>query len=319
MKIIGTGSALPKKTLTNDELAQFLDTSDEWISSRTGIRSRQIITDETLVQLGSDAARRALENAGVEPAEIDMLICSTVMGDTSTPGLSCSIAGELGISGGVFDINAACAGFVYALDIAHAYITTGKARKILVVCAEAMSRLCDWTDRSTAVLFGDGAGACVVSSGDGEDYLASVLTVKPDSSVLVAWPEPGNSPFATNEHPYGPLYMAGQDVYKFAVSAIVRDTRAVLERAGRDASEVSTFVLHQANLRIIEAAQQRLKQPPEKFPHNIERRGNSSSASVPMLLDELNRSGALAKGQLLLMSAFGAGLSTGACLIRWAI
>lgn len=315
MRILGTGSALPKKRVTNDDLAAFLDTSDEWITSRTGIRERRIITDESLLGLGTEAGRRALEDAGVTPGEIDYLICATATSDTKTPGLGCLLQGELGLDCGAVDLNAACAGFVYALDMADAYIASGKAGKILIICAEANSRLCDWRDRSTCVLFGDGAGACVV--GEGTGYLTGRLTSKADCNVLVAWPEPGNNPFATCEHPFEPLHMSGQDVYKFAVSSSVKDIRWVCERAGVSMDEVDLFILHQANLRIVEAVRERLKQAEHKFPHNIEVRGNTSSASVPILLDELNRAGALRVGQLLVMSAFGAGLTTGACAIRW--
>ncbi len=316
MKILGIGSSLPKHTVTNDDLAAFLETSDEWIGSRTGIRSRQVITDETLLSLGAEAGHAALSDANTQPGEIDFLICTTVQGDTVTPGLGCLLVGELGLSCAAIDLNGACAGFVYALDMADAYVASGKANRILIVSSEANTRLCDWTDRSTAVLFGDGAGAVVVGAGDG--LIASVLTVQPNAEALHFWPEPGNSPYAKDhQHPFAQLYMAGQDVYKFAVSAVLNDTKAVCAKAGIDVSEIDKYVLHQANMRIIDAARQRLKQPPEKFPHNIERTGNTSSASVPILLDELKRAGELRAGELLLISAFGAGLTTGTCLLRW--
>ena len=166
MRIIGTGSALPEYTLTNECLTGFLDTSDEWIRSRTGIESRQIITTENLTQLGRDAAQRAIENSGVSPEDIDLLICSTLQGDTISPSLGCILQKETGVTCPAFDMNGACAGFVYALDIADAYLSSGKAKRILIVCAEAMSRLIDWKDRSTCVLFGDGAGAVVVEAGE---------------------------------------------------------------------------------------------------------------------------------------------------------
>ncbi len=316
MKILGIGSALPKKTVTNEDLAAFLDTNDEWISTRTGIKSRQVITDETLLSLGVSAGSAALKDSNTAADEIDFLICTTVQGDYVTPGLGCLLVGQLGLSCAAIDLNGACAGFVYALDMADAYIASGKANRILIVSSEANTRLCDWADRSTAVLFGDGAGALVVGEGDG--YLASVLTVKPDDEALKMVPNLGNSPYALDhQRPFSPLYMAGQDVYKFAVSAVVSDVKSVCAKAGIEPSEIDKFVLHQANLRIIDAARQRLKQPVEKFPHNIERTGNTSSASVPILLDELKRAGELKGGELLLLSAFGAGLTTGTCLIRW--
>ena len=316
MKILGVGSALPKTTVTNEDLAAFLDTTDEWIVSRTGIKSRQVLRDETLLSLGIEAGRAALERAGVEPSQIDFLICTTLMGDTVSPGLGCLLVGALGLSCAAVDVNGACAGFVYGLDMADAYIASGKAKKILIVSAEANTRICDWSDRSTAVLFGDGAGALVV--GEGEGYLGSILTVQPNIDVLNYWPHAGNSPYAKDfQHAYQALYMMGQEVYKFAVSAVVRDLKNVCARTGIMVEQIDKFVLHQANLRIIEAARQRLKQPPEKFPHNIEHTGNTSSASVPILLDEMIKAGELREGMLLLISAFGAGLTTGTCLLRW--
>lgn len=316
MRILGIGSALPKKTVTNADLTAFLDTSDEWITTRTGIESRQVITDETLLMLGTEAGRRALNDAGVSPDQIDYLICTTVTNDYHTPGLGCLLTGALGVPSGAADLNGACAGFVYALDMADAYIRSGKAKTILIVSAEANSRLCDWNDRTTAVLFGDGAGAVVV--GEGEGYLAGRLTAKADVEVLVAWPELGNSPWAReHQHPFAPLYMAGQEVYKFAVAVSLADIRHVCQAAGIGPDEVDYFVLHQANKRIIDAAQQRLKQPETKFPRNIQVRGNTSSASIPILLDEMKRDGRLKQGMTLVLSAFGAGLTSAACVLKW--
>lgn len=316
MKILGIGSAVPAREVSNVELQQFLDTSDEWISTRTGIKSRRVITDETLLGMGTDAGKRALQSAGLDASEMDYLICTTATSDYTTPGLGCMLTGALDMDCPAVDLNAACAGFVYALDMADSYFRAGKAKRILIISAEANTRLCDWTDRSTCVLFGDGVGACVV--GDGEGHLSSRLTAKADDQVLVGFPNPGNSPYAKDhQHPYQPLFMAGQDVYKFAVSSSVKDILAVCEDAGITSDQVDMFVLHQANKRIIDAAQQRLKQPESKFPHNIERTGNTSSASIPILLDELDKSGQLKPGMTLAFSAFGAGLTTGACIIKW--
>ena len=317
MRILGTGSALPERIVTNEELTQFLDTSDEWIRTRTGIRERRVMSDETLAGMGAEAGRRALENAGLGAEELDMILCTTLQGDTATPGLGCLIQKELNASCPCIDVNGACAGFVYALDMADAYITSGKARNILIISAEELTRLADWTDRSTCVLFGDGAGAVV--AGPGEGLMATRLTTDSNRDVLYACPAPGNNPFRTTKRPFVPLKMAGQDVYKFAVATSADDIRKVAEQAGVAAEEIDHFVLHQANLRIVEAVARRLKVETERFPHNIERTGNTSSASVPILLDELNRSGALRPGQLLALSAFGAGLSTGACILRWTI
>ena len=315
MRILGTGSALPAHTVTNDDLARFLDTSDEWIRTHTGIRSRQVITDETLLQRARRAAEAALENAGLSAADMDYILCSSVLPDTITPSLGCVLQAEIGAHCPALDVNGACAGFLYALDLADALIASGKAGRVLVVCAEGMTRMVDWTDRSTCVLFGDGAGAAVVDGGEG--LLATHLTSQGDAAHLNMYPDPGNSPFAARRVPARALHMDGPEIYKFAVSHSVSDLRAVCEKAGVALEEIDHFLLHQANKRIIDAARARLKQPAEKFPMNVEARGNTSSASVPILLDEIHRAGLLRAGELLAMSAFGAGLTTGACVLRW--
>lgn len=306
---------MPEKVITNDDLSQFLDTSDEWIVTRTGIRERHVITHEKLSDLSAEAARRALENSGVRPEELDLILCHTVQGETVTPGMGCLIQMKIGATCPCFDLNCACAGSVYALDMADAYIKAGKAKTILIVCGEAMSMLCDWTDRATCVLFGDGAGAMVVGEGDG--FIGAKLTTEGNSEVLNIYPQPSNSPYATDVHPYSALYMAGQEVYKFAVSRASRYLKEVLDEHGFAPDDVDHYVLHQANRRIVEAVRARLHQPEEKFPCCIDRYGNISSACVPLLLDELNRSGQLKPGELIALNAFGAGLVTGTALLRW--
>lgn len=317
MRILGTGSALPARVVSNEELTAFLDTSDEWISTRTGIGARHVMTDETLSELGGLAGRRALEDAGVLPEELDMILCTTVQGETVTPALASQIQKEVSAECPCIDMNGACAGFIYALDAAEAYIASGKAEKILIVSAEELSRLCDWTDRASCVLFGDGAGAVVVGTGEG--MLASRLTTTYNDEALYACPTPGNNPFRSRKRPFEPLRMMGQEVYRFAVSASTDDIRKAAAKAMIEIDQIDYFVLHQANRRIMEAVRRRLNVPSERFPHNIERTGNTSSASIPILLDELNRSGALRAGHLVALSAFGAGLSTGACILRWSI
>ena len=315
MRILGTGSALPVYTLTNERLTEFLDTSDEWIRTRTGIQTRQMLTDETLLELGVKAARLALENAGLEAGDVDYIICSTVQGDTVTPSLACLLQKEIGAACPAVDINGACAGFIYALDLADAYLRAGKAGRMLVVCAEGMSRLVDWTDRSTCVLFGDGAGAVVVDGGEG--LFHAHLTSDGNAVPLNLYPNPGNSPFAINPKPMTSLYMDGPEIYRFAVSHSTADLRTVVEEAGLALDEIDHYLLHQANKRILDAVRARLKQPEEKFPSNVYKRGNCSSASIPILLDEINRAGELHKGDKLALSAFGAGLTTGACVLSW--
>ena len=315
MRIIGTGSAVPEKIVTNEDLTAFLDTSDEWISSRTGIRERRVMTTETLGQLSGNAALAALENAGVKAEEIDMILCSTVQGEWVTPGLGCVVQRAIGATCPAVDVNGACAGFLYALDMADAYLATQKAKHILIVCGEGMTRLVDWTRRETCVLFGDGAGAVVVDGGEG--LMAMRLTTRTETMPLFMRASTGNSPFIkeTVERDY--LHMAGQEVYRFAVSACVEDLRVLMDQAGLNAGQIDHYLLHQANLRILEAVRSRIKQPRERFPHNLERYGNTSSASLVILLDELNRAGALEKGQIFALAAFGAGLVTGACLMKW--
>ena len=315
MRILGTGSALPALTVSNDALAKFLDTSDEWIRTRTGIESRHILTEETLADLAILAAQRALDNAHVAGSEIDLIIGTTTRGELIAPAMACLVQKAVGASCPCMDLNAACTGFIYGLDTALAYIQSGKAKKILIVSAEGMSRLCDWSDRATCVLFGDGAGAVVLDGGEG--LLSIRLDVSEDRDTLFIQPAPNNNPFAMPSKVVAGVHMAGQEVFKFAVSHATEDISKVLSEAGVAQEEVQWFLLHQANRRILESVRQRLNAPEEKFPCNIQHVGNTSSASIPILLDELNQQGRLQAGDLIVMSAFGAGLSTGACVLRW--
>jgi 3-oxoacyl-[acyl-carrier-protein] synthase-3 len=314
MNVLGTGSALPKLIIDNAMLTGFLDTSDEWISSRTGIRERRVLSDETLREIAARASINALEDAGVSPEALNMILCSTVQGEATTPSLSCMVQADVGARCPAMDVNGACTGFLFALELAEGLIATGRYQRILIVCAEYMTRLCDWRDRATCVLFGDGAGAVVVGPGDG--LKAIRLTAAGNDAPLNAYPHPGNSPYARSR-PFQPLHMAGQEIYRFAVSAAAADLRAAAEAAGVAVADIAHFVLHQANLRILDAVRARLQLPEDRFPHNIERTGNTSSASIPILLDELHRAGALKPGELIAMAAFGAGLTSGACVLKW--
>ncbi len=314
MQFIGTGSATPELIIKNTELERFLDTSDEWIRTRTGIEERRI-HDGNLEGLAAEAARRAMENAGLSVSDIDFFICSTVYNRFMTPALSCVIQGLIGAGCPCLDINGACAGFVYALEMADAYLARGHYQNILIVCAEEPTRMADWTNRATCVLFGDAAAACVVTKG-GRDPLFRMHTAS-NPEVLHGYNTAGNCPYDKSGRVYEPMTMNGQEVYKFAVSSATEDIRALCETAGLAIDHIDHFILHQANLRILEAVRTRLHQPVEKFPHNLEHYGNTSSASVPLLLDELNRAGVLKRGETIAMSAFGAGLTTGACLLTW--
>ena len=315
MKIIGTGSAHPSFTLTNDMLATFLETSDEWIVTRTGIRQRQIITDEELKDLAVDAALKALDNAGVDARELDFIICSNVVNEYVTPSLASLVHEAIDASCPSVDINAACTGFIYALQMAEAYQKAGMAKSILIVCAEEPTRMVDWQDRRTCVLFGDGAGAVVVTEGDALKAIkttnTSITSVLMEKRVL----EP--TPYIKKEEVNMPLFMAGQEVFKNAVSSSARDIKEVVAKSGLEIGDIDWFLLHQANMRIIEFAAKMLDQDKGKFPHNVELYGNTSSASIPMLLDEMNSRGELKNGQKIALSAFGAGFTTGACVLEW--
>ena len=315
-QILGTGSSLPEKIITNDDLSQMVETSDEWIVKRVGVRERRVCTTESVTDLGALAASRALENAGVAAEELDLIIAATISADTISPGLGGMVQNRIGAHCPAFDMNVACPGFLFALDVAAGFFARGVVKKVLVVSAERMSGLLDWTDRSTCCIFGDGAGAAVL--GAGEHYLASELhTAGGDDiiSIPVAW---DNSPFYQRTREKSCVHMQGQETYKFAINSMVTDIRSVLDKAGVSGEQIKWVIPHQANYRIINEARKRLPEiAPEKFAMNIERVGNTSSASEPILLDELNRAGQIQPGDYVLLSAFGGGLSSACCLIKW--
>lgn len=313
--IIGTGSAYPLCTKTNEDLTKILDTSDEWISTRTGIKSRHISTDNSITDFAFQAALNALENAKIKEDDLDLIICATIQGDYVTPSLSCVLQKKLGAKCPAFDINAACSGFIYALDIAAGYFARNKIEKILIVAAEEMSKFVDWKDRSTCVLFGDGAGAVVLRKG--ESLLSMKLSANGNSDILKIEGTAGNNPFSEKRDKNPFLVMNGQEVYKFAVSAIANDLTDVINDAGLTENDIDFVLLHQANVRIIDTAKVKLGIPPEKYRINIDKYGNTSSASIPILLDELNRAREFKNGDILALSAFGGGLTTGTCIIKW--
>lgn len=314
-RISGTGSALPAHELTNEALTHLVDTSDEWIMSRTGIRSRRVMTDETLLDLAAGAAGRALLQAGVAARDLDLILCATMQADTVTPSLACMVGRQLGASCPALDVNAACTGFLYALDVAAGYFARGRAQRVLVVAAECLSKHVDWGDRATCVLFGDGAGAAVLTAGEGLRAIA--LTAEGNDEALAIPGTQGGFPGARKGGRRQVVRMNGQEIYRFAVNAIARDVDRVLSEAAVAAGEVRWFLFHQANRRILEAAAQKLRVPLEKLATNIERCGNTSAASIPILLDEVNRAGLLEAGDLIALCAFGGGLTTGAAILRW--
>lgn len=315
MKIVGTGSALPQQSISNEKLSEFLDTSDEWITTRTGIKERRLITTEGLLDLAVKASQAAIESANVMASQLDYIICSNVANNFVTPAMSCILQKRLEAQCPCIDINGACVGFIFALDMAEALLKAGRANHILIICAEEPSKFCNWNERDTSVLFGDGAGAVVVSQGDNLKSIRLTTTSKPE--VLYYQRTMEKTPFDEGTEEQNPLVMSGRDVFKMAVSSSIRDVTEVLKLAGMNRAQVDWFLLHQANVRIIDSIRQNMGCESAKFPLNLDRYGNTSSASIPILLDELVRNEKIKSGDKLVMSAFGAGFVSGACVLEW--
>lgn len=315
MKIIGTGSALPSLVVSNDDLAKIVETNDEWIVARTGIKTRRILSNETLRELATLAAKRALESAGLKPTELDYIICSNTASEYITPGLSSLVHSDIDANCPCVNINAACTGFIYAMQIAQSFIDSGVAETIMVICAEEPTRMVDWSDRSTCVLFGDGAGAVIVKKGGEKAHIITRNVSLCDVLYYRNNMEP--TPFEKRDKEKCPLVMKGQEVFKSAVTSAVKDINFTLDKAGVKKEEVAFYILHQANMRIIDSISKMNRLDSSKFPHDIEKRGNTSSASIPILLDELNREGKIQKGDKIVFNAFGAGFTSGVCLIEW--
>lgn len=317
-RIIGTGSYLPETIVTNDDLSKIMDTSDEWISSRTGIKERHLAKEESTAFMCVEAAKRALVSAGMQAEELELIIVGTITGDHITPSAACEIQAAIGANNAVaFDVNAACSGFLFALHTAHAYLQAGIYKNALLLGAETLSKIMDWSDRSTCVLFGDGAGAAVVRS-DEQGLLA--FDQGSDGArghVLACRNRVNNNPLVTNPIELDYVHMDGQEVYKFAVSTVPRSINRVLEKAGIAAEDVNYYVLHQANIRIIQSVAKRLKLSEDKFPISLDHCGNISAGSVPILLDEMNQRGMLKRGDRIILSGFGAGLTWGTALLEW--
>lgn len=319
IRIKGTGSALPPKVVTNDDLAKIMDTSDEWIRERTGICERRISTGQTTADLATDAALDALKDAGVDPSEIDLIIVATVSGDYALPCCACQVQGRIGAKKAVaFDLNAACSGFLFALNVANAYISTGVYKNALLIGAETLSRLMDWTDRGTCILFGDGAGAAYVEKSDDGIYSFVQGSVGEDGDALICKNRELTNLFIKSEKfEQSYVKMDGQAVYRFACMTVSNNIKKALEQANIDKEEINWFILHQANIRIVESIAKRLRLPIERFPYNLDKRGNISGASIPILLDEINKAGTLKRGDKIVISGFGAGLTYGATVMTW--
>ncbi|MCD9028405.1 ketoacyl-ACP synthase III [Luteimonas sp. BDR2-5] len=319
-RIAGTGSYLPEKVLTNDDLSKFVDTSDEWIASRTGIRERHIAAEgETTGDLAYHAAVRALEAAGVEAGELDLIVLGTTTPDIIFPSTACLLQARLGANGcGAFDVNAACSGFLYALSVADKFIKSGDAKTVLVVGAETLTRMVDWTERTTCVLFGDGAGAVVLKADSETGILSTHLHADGGKKELLWNPVGVSAGFRENEKNAGVrIRMAGSDVFKYAVKALDSVVEETLEANGLDRRDIDWLIPHQANLRIIEATAKRLEMPMDRVVVTVDRHGNTSSGSVPLALDEAVRSGRVQRGQLVLLEAFGGGFTWGSALLRY--
>lgn len=317
-RIIGTGSCLPAAKVTNDYLATIMDTSDEWISTRTGIRERRLAVEETTASMSIDAARKAMDDAGVTAEEIDLIIVGTITGDYVTPSTACEVQAGIGAVNAVaFDINAACSGFMFALNTVYTYMQSGMASTALVIGAETLSKIMDWNDRSTCVLFGDGAGAAIVRRDD-----TGILSISQGSdgskgSVLAGENRRNNNPLVQNSTELGYVSMDGQEVYKFAVKIVPEDIKSAVKEAGLTLEDIKYFVLHQANIRIIQSVAKRLKIDIDRFPISLDHYGNISAGSIPILLDEINQKGMLEKGDKIVMCGFGGGLTWGTTVVEW--
>lgn len=317
-RIIGTGSYVPEQIVTNDDLAKIVETSDEWIRSRTGIGARRIATADSTSHMAAEAAKRALEQSGLKPEEIDLILLGTSSPDFCFPNGACEVQGMIGaVNAACYDISAACTGFVFALNTAHAFISSSLYKTALVIGADVLSKLIDWTDRNTCVLFGDGAGAVVVKA---DETGIIGMNMKSDGSKgnVLTCGSRTNGNFLMGKKPeLGYMTMDGQEVFKFAVKKVPECIRQLLDDTGVAAEEIKYFAIHQANYRIIESIAKRLKVSVDRFPVNMEQYGNTSGASVPILLDEINRKGMLKSGDKIVLSGFGAGLTWGSTLLEW--
>lgn len=322
-KIAGTGHYCPEKVLTNFDLEKMVDTSDDWILTRTGIRERRIASrEEATSDLAFGAAQAALESAGVEAADLEGIIVGTVCGDMMFPATSCLIQDRLGATrAAAFDMNAACCGFIYGVNTAHALISSRRMDTVLVVGVEVLSKLTDWSDRATCVLFGDGAGAAVMTPCEaGEGILGTYMRSDGALADLLHIPAGGTRQPTTLESVQRGdhfIKMKGDGVFKYAVRAMEDAAHQVLKQANVSLDDVDLFIPHQANVRIIDAVQRRLRLPDEKVVVNLDRFGNTSSATIPIALDEAVRGGRVNKGDLVLLVAFGGGLTWGGVLFRY--
>jgi 3-oxoacyl-[acyl-carrier-protein] synthase III len=318
ISITGLGVYAPERVLTNDELSTIVDTTDEWIMARTGIRERRIAApEEALTDLALPAARAALAQAGVEAKDVDLLVCATVTPDMMFPTSSALLADELGApDAAAYDLLAGCTGFVYALVQAYGMIAAGVAERALVVGGDVLSRILDWTDRSTLVLFGDGAGAVVLERVEKPGFLGFELGADGGGGVHLSLPGSGSRRLE-DASANGYVHMNGREVFKFATRVLVSSAQAVLEKCSVAVEDVDVYVPHQANVRIMDHAAQKLGIPRERMVVNVDRYGNTSSGSIPLALADAQKEGRLKEGDMVLMTGMGAGLTWGSALMEW--
>lgn len=316
--VLGTGSYVPTKIISNDDLSNIVDTNDEWITKRVGIKTRHVSEDETTSSLATKAALNALESSKTRPEELDMIIAATITGEYVSPGVSCMVQKNIGATCPCMDIGGtACTGFIYLVETAAAYLALGKAKKILIIGAERLSDIVDWSDRGTCIIFGDGASAMVVD-GEEDNLLASDIQTYGNNEVIKIPKVSGHSPFfkgETYDNPY--MQMNGHETYKFAVNAIRSNVNNMMETLDLSDDDIRYVIPHQANIRIINEAKRKLSISKNKFLSNIDRIGNTSSASIGIIIDEKNRSGELEKGDKIILVGFGGGLCSGTCVIQW--
>lgn len=316
--ICGTGSYAPSYVMDNNEIATMVDTSDAWIKERTGVATRHIIKEETTVSMACEAAKRALADGGVKAEEVELIIVSTISSNVILPCTACEVQKELGAENATcFDMSAACSGFVLAYNTAIAYLSGGMYRTALIIGSESLSNLTNWTDRGTCILFGDGAGAAVIRAQDGRTYLPATHSDGGKGKALTCLSRHTNVEIKRMADPEYYMQMDGQAVFKFAVKKVPEVVDEVLCKNHVKKEEIAWYILHQANSRIVEAVAKRLGEPIEKFPMNLQEYGNTSSASIAILMDEMKRDGRLKGGQKIVIAGFGAGLTWGASVAEW--
>lgn len=321
-RIIATGAYAPEQVITNDDLAKIVNTSDEWIVKRTGIKERHISSGDNTSALAVKTARQLIERAGVEVEKLDLIIVASVTSDYSTPATACIVQNEIGAYNAVaFDISAACSGFMFALSIADKYIKSGVYNNAIIIGAETLSKIVDWSDRSTCVLFGDGAGGAYVEKSETEGIIKEEIGTRGEiCGILTGGYTPCSNIFNKSQDKTDPLWyisMNGREVFKFATKSVVQSVKKILEDSGINTDEIKYVIPHQANARIVEVISNKLKIPYEKFYINMDRYGNTSSASIPIALNELNEKGLIERGDKILMTGFGGGMTWATMLISW--